>query len=174
MSLENIFFLPQFVPTCFLLQNSLCSGQCSGWERAECPGWSPSLEVSREHLEHLDMALQALLWLRRWESLTGWIQWLWRTFPISVNVYVSYFSFRVTFLFLSFYMILQWLSRLQKNFLLFSPTTKTLSLLVLLLLFHCSEQRHSFKTSSCISTHDSLIPGLTKAAKSLLLMKDFY
>lgn len=36
MSLKNIFFLPQFVPACFLLQNTLCSGQSSSWEHADC------------------------------------------------------------------------------------------------------------------------------------------
>lgn len=45
--------------------------------------------------------------------------------------------------FFSVYMILQWLSRPKKILFLFSPTTKTLSLLELLL-FHGSEQRHSF------------------------------
>lgn len=41
MSLKNIFFLPQFVPTCFLLQNTLCSGQSSSWEHADCLGSIP-------------------------------------------------------------------------------------------------------------------------------------
>lgn len=63
-SLKNIFLLPQFVPTYFLLQNALCSGQSSSWEHAEWLGSIPG--VSREHLE---MALQALVWVKRWEAL---------------------------------------------------------------------------------------------------------
>lgn len=59
--LKNIFLLPQFVPTCFLLQNTLCSGQSSSWEHADCLGSIPG--VPREHLE---MALQALVWVKRW------------------------------------------------------------------------------------------------------------
>lgn len=94
-SLKNIFLLPQFVPTYFLLQNALCSGQSSSWEHAECLGSIPG--VSREHLE---MALQALAWVKRWEAPPGWIQWLWRTSPTSINAYVPYFCFWIMFLFL--------------------------------------------------------------------------
>lgn len=150
------------MPACFLLQNSLCSGQHSDWERADCPAWSPSLEVSREWP---DTALRALVCLRRWESLTAWIPWPWRTFPTSMSPYFSYLSFWIMFLIFSFYMILQLLSRLKKILLLFSPTIKTLSLFVLLLLFHYSEQRHSFETSFWTPTRCSLIPGLTKASQ---------
>lgn len=71
----------------------------SSRERADCLGWSPSLEVPRECL---DRALLALVWLRSWESLTAWTQWLWKTFPTSMNVYVSYFCFWKMLLFFFF------------------------------------------------------------------------
>lgn len=56
-------------------------------------------------------------------------------FPTSMNMYVSYFCFwKCSFFFLSVYMILQWLSRLKKNyfaFLLHHKDTKFISTIII-------------------------------------------